>query len=112
VGSSSSNGDDDECMINGGSGYDSGGRRRRDWTTVHELGLVGVGECRIESNRLWYIYGGVADFVRMMVMLSLHHTPLHSTLLNSIPKTNRNWKRISVVVSSITVYRIGDDNKR
>ena len=37
---------------------------RRGWYTKDELGMVGVGDSWIESNRLWYIDGGVADIVQ------------------------------------------------
>ena len=64
-----------------------GGDRRRGWITVDELGLVGGGEGWIGSNQ---IKSNQIDYGKWMatwcdvilfddgVMLSLHHTPLHS----------------------------------
>ena len=47
-----------KMMTNGDDG------RHRGWITVDELGMVGVNDGWIESNRLWIINGGVPDFVR------------------------------------------------
>ena len=79
---------DDECMING-----KGIRHRlRGWITIDELRIVCVGDNWIKPNRLWYIDCGMAGgFCMMIVMVLLHHAPLHHPPPSPSPHLNDEY---------------------